>query len=216
MIISTHAQRTPEWFQDRLGKITGSRAKDVIATIKNGEAASRRDYRVQLVLERLTGKPKEAGFLNEAMQRGIDKEPEARLAYQAITGDMVDEVGFITHASLMIGCSVDGLIEDPVAGLGFLEIKCPTSATQLGYKLGPEVVPAEHMPQLLHNFLVIPEAQWCAFFSWDDRCPGKLARFLVTLSRANVEQQIMDYQDKLLQFLDEVAAMERQCARLVL
>jgi hypothetical protein len=47
-------QRSPEWFAARLGRLTGSRAADMLATIKSGEAAARRDLRVQLVVERLT------------------------------------------------------------------------------------------------------------------------------------------------------------------
>ena len=48
-------QRSPEWFAARAGRLTGSMAGDMLATIKSGEAAARRDYRLQLALERLTG-----------------------------------------------------------------------------------------------------------------------------------------------------------------
>ena len=48
-------QRTPAWFAARAGRLTASRAKDMLAAIKTGEAAARRDLRIQLVVERLTG-----------------------------------------------------------------------------------------------------------------------------------------------------------------
>jgi hypothetical protein len=48
-------QRSEEWFQARLGKVTASRVADVLAKIKSGESASRRNYKIQLVSERLTG-----------------------------------------------------------------------------------------------------------------------------------------------------------------
>ena len=48
-------QRSEEWRTLRLGRLTASRAADVLATIKSGEAAARCDYRLQLVVERLTG-----------------------------------------------------------------------------------------------------------------------------------------------------------------
>ena len=35
-------QRSPEWFRARSGRLTGSRAADMLATIKTGEAAARR------------------------------------------------------------------------------------------------------------------------------------------------------------------------------
>lgn len=61
----------------RVGLLTASCAGDMMATIKSGEAAARRDLRVRLVVERLTGVSQEDGFINAAMQRGIDKEADA-------------------------------------------------------------------------------------------------------------------------------------------
>ena len=63
-------QGTEAWHQLRLGKITASRIADVIAQVKSGEAAGRENYRIELVSERLTGKPSE-GFTNAHMERGI-------------------------------------------------------------------------------------------------------------------------------------------------
>jgi hypothetical protein len=47
-------QRSEEWFQARLGLVTASRVADVLAKIKSGESASRRNYKIQLVSERLS------------------------------------------------------------------------------------------------------------------------------------------------------------------
>ena len=49
-------QGSPEWFAQRLGKVTASRIKDVMAKGKTGEASTRATYRAQLVAERLSGK----------------------------------------------------------------------------------------------------------------------------------------------------------------
>ena len=49
-------QRTEEWFAARLGKVTASRVADVLAKIKSGESASRKNYKMELVVQRLTGK----------------------------------------------------------------------------------------------------------------------------------------------------------------
>jgi hypothetical protein len=106
-------QRTPEWFALRLGRLTASDAKDMLATIKSGEAAARRDLRMRLVCERLTGQAVEdTTFQNADMQRGIDLEPEARRAYEARTGQLVDtRVGFMSRDDCAAGCSPDGVIE---------------------------------------------------------------------------------------------------------
>ena len=78
-------QGSPEWLQLRTGVATASRAKDVLATLKSGAPAqARQDYACELAIERITGSMVEH-FVNGAMQRGTDLEPEARAAYEAET-----------------------------------------------------------------------------------------------------------------------------------
>jgi hypothetical protein len=120
-------QRTPEWHAARLGVLTGSRASDAFAVLKKGgESTSRRNLRLQLVLERLTGQSQESGYVTAAMERGILLEPDACAAYEAETGVLVTSVGFIAHDTLAAGCSPDGLTED-----GLIEIKCPGAASRV-------------------------------------------------------------------------------------
>ena len=82
------AQGTEGWLRARMGRVTGSKAKDVLASIKSGEAAARRDYRVALMLERLTGNPTPQGFVSDEMKWGTVTEPLARMAYEARTGNI--------------------------------------------------------------------------------------------------------------------------------
>lgn len=125
MTILTVTQGTPEWKQARLCRVTASKAHCVLAFLKNGtEAADRRDYRLQLVCERLTGESEDSTFVNADMERGTLLEADARRAYEAQTGLMVQTVGFIQHDDLMAGYSPDGLVDD-----GLLELKVPRSAT---------------------------------------------------------------------------------------
>src|SRR5437879_4169734 len=106
--VVTAEQRSDEWHRARLGRLTGSRAADMLATVKSGEAASRRNLRTQLVLERLTGRVQETGFVSAAMQQGIDREADAYAAYEALTGQHLVRTGFLRHDTLMVGCSLDG------------------------------------------------------------------------------------------------------------
>ena len=46
-------QGTPEWFEERLGKATANRVADICAKTKSGPAASRGNYLLELVTERL-------------------------------------------------------------------------------------------------------------------------------------------------------------------
>ena len=63
-------QGSPEWFAQRCGKATASKIADIIAKTKSGPSASRKNYKAQLVAERLTGTVAES-YSNAAMQWGI-------------------------------------------------------------------------------------------------------------------------------------------------
>jgi len=168
-------QRTDAWFKYRAGKVTASRVKDVRATIKTGEAADRKNYRAQLVVERLTGTVAES-FSNAAMQWGTDQEPNARQAYEFITGNVVEEIGFIDHPTIkMAGMSPDGLIGDD----GLVEIKCPNTATHIDWLLAG-VVPKQHVDQIMWQ-MICSGRKWCDFVSYDPRLPLELQLFIKRL-----------------------------------
>jgi putative phage-type endonuclease len=197
--VITADQRTPEWFAARLGCITASRASDIVAQIKSGEAAARRDYRMQLVCERLTGAVQEDGYTNAEMSRGIELEPEAVLAYEHATGRTVTKVGFLRSDEFMAGASPDGVIGDFD---GLIELKCPKSATHLRY-VRAGVVPSDYLPQMAHQ-LWISGAPWVDFVSYDPRFPSTLQTFIARLTR---EQADLDtYIAKARAFLVEVDA----------
>jgi putative phage-type endonuclease len=170
-------QGTAEWLAERAGHCTASRASDVLAKIKVGEAATRRAYRIQLCTERLTGIPVQ-GYQNAAMLWGTATEPEARDAYEAMTGALVEQVGFIRHPELAwVGASPDGCLDDD----GLLEIKCPESTTHLEWML-EERLPPKHMPQVQFQ-LWVTGRQWVDFVSYDPRFPEHLRLFTVRQER---------------------------------
>jgi predicted phage-related endonuclease len=192
-------QRSDDWFRARLGRLTGSRACDMVAQIKSGEAAARRDLRTQLVVERITHQLQENGFVNWDMVRGIELEDEARAAYEAKTGYLVRQTGFLSHDELMAGCSLDGDVDEFT---GIVELKAPRSATHLSYwRLN--AIPVTYRPQLLHN-LWISGAQWVDFCSYDPRFPEALQLFTARLERNDFE--VMAYERTVRAFLDSVDA----------
>lgn len=191
----SHAQRSPEWYAARLGRLTGSCADDMLATIKNGEAAKRRNLRVRLVLERLTGQSQDDTFQTRDMQRGIELEPAAIAAYEAATGELVRRVGFLPHPTLMAGCSLDGLIGD---GEGLVEVKCPRSANHLERLRGD--IPLEYLHQCQHN-LWLTGAAWCDLVSYDPRFPPPLQLAITRLEMSDEQRRGYGYLVKV--FLNE-------------
>jgi putative phage-type endonuclease len=161
-----NTQRSPEWYQERAGKVTASRLKDVMATTKSGYSATRKNYMMELLCQRLSGNVEE-GFTSTAMQRGIDREPIARGGYEADKGVMVDETGFALHPSINgFGASPDGLVGDD----GLVEIKCPNTATHVEFlKTGK---PKREYILQMHGQMMCTGRAWCDFVSYDDRLLG--------------------------------------------
>ena len=186
-------QRTEEWFAARLGKVTASKVSAVLA---KKDSATRSDYLTDLVLERLTNKQQEF-YQNDAMQWGTDTEPQARMAYEAFKGVLVDEMGFIDHHSIQyFGCSPDGVVDKD----GLVEIKCPNSKTHLSTLLNGKI-PTKYIPQVQTQMAVM-NRQWCDFVSFDPRLPEDLQLFVVRVNRDN--EYIAKLEEEVVVFLDEV------------
>ncbi len=194
-------QRTEEWFAARLGKVTASRVADVLAKIKSGESASRKNYKMELVVQRLTGKQGES-FTNAAMEWGTEQEPFARMAYEAHTGTFVKEEGFVDHPTIEgFGCSPDGIV-----GEGLIEIKCPNTATHIETVLENKV-PSKYIPQMQAQ-MACTGAKWCDFVSFDPRVPEDLQLFVVRVER---DQEYIDSMEvEVKQFLSEVLDLFNQ------
>lgn len=174
-------QGSEAWLAERAGHATASRFCDVLATVKTGEAADRRKYRIQLVTERLTGVAS-TSYENDAMRWGKALEAEAREAYEAHSGEVVKQVGFLKHPKVeWTGASPDGLI----GSAGGLEIKCPYESSVHVLTLQGGIMPTEHRAQVQGNMWVTGR-QWWDFVSYDPRMPPKLRLFVQRVKRDEV------------------------------
>lgn len=208
MKIITCAQGSAEWLAARCGVPSASRFGDIMATGRSGaEAASRRNYRADLVVERLTGKALE-GFQSAAMKQGTEREPFARMAYEAHSGAIVEEVGFCRHDEIDAGASPDGLIDAD----GGLEIKCPERATHLAYLSLPEgCAPAEYEWQVQGGLWITGRAWW-DFVSFNPDFPAHLQ--LVVRRVRRDDKAIARLDAEVRKFLGEVHAEVERLGRL--
>tara|TARA_R100000541_G_scaffold2314_2_gene8720 strand:+ start:132 stop:752 length:621 start_codon:yes stop_codon:yes gene_type:complete len=167
-IIETCEQGSVEWLEMRLGKVTASRMSDVLSKGR-GSAPSKaaESYMMELLAERLTGESKPF-FENDAMRWGTETEPQARAMYE-VNNEFPEmkEVAFVEHNE-SIGISPDGMVGDE----GLLEIKCPTTITQLKRALSDDY--AKDYYTQIQCQLWVTERQWCDFVSFDPRlnCPA--------------------------------------------
>jgi hypothetical protein len=158
-------QRTEQWYQDRSGKFTGSRFKDLLATDKHGKPLKAyHDLIIQIVGERLTGRYQESGMDSYALRHGREVEPYAREEYELQTGLIVAQASFIQHPTYkFVGASPDGLVTED----GGVEIKCPKDwdIHLARFEFGME---DEHMPQV-QGCMWVTKRKWWDFVSYDPR-----------------------------------------------
>ena len=202
-------QQDDAWRHLRLGCATGSGFADVLAkpTSGKGESTSRRNYRVRLALEILTGQPEENTFTSKAIQTGIEREPIARARFEEETGHLVEEVSFIKLNHMMVGCSPDGLIDDDDG----LEIKCPSKAVHLQYLTSSEP-PAEYVPQIQGCLLVSGRKRW-HFVSFNPDFPPELQMHHIVVARDDL--YIKRLEDELWRFQADVLRTVRELEQMI-
>ncbi len=173
-------QRTPEWFAERLGKVTASKVGDVMMA---KTTAGYQNYRAQLICERLTGEATET-FVSAAMQHGTDTEPQARAFYELESGVTVQEVGFVAHPTIeMTGASPDGLVGDD----GLVEIKCPQPATHIKTLTGA-AIDKRYLLQM-HWQMICTGRDWCDFVSF---CPALPADMQMHIERVPRDDKLSE------------------------
>lgn len=166
-------QQTPEWYQARAGVPSASNFDKVVTT--KGELSKQVEkYAFQLAGEAILG-TKEETYQNDAMKRGVMLEPEARLCYEVMTGNSVQQVG-LCIADGGYACSPDGLVGDD----GLLEIKCPSLAVHVSYLID-NALPSDYFQQVQGQMLVTGR-KWCDFCSY---YPG-LKTLIIRVNRDDV------------------------------
>ena len=132
----------------------------------------------KMAVVRLTGATVET-FQNDAMRRGTELEPAARAAYEAHTGELVEEVGFIQHPKLaFVGVSPDGLLGDD----GLVELKCPANMAKHLDALRSNDHAKEYRWQL-QGQLWVTGRQWVDAVSFDPRFPEHLRLAICRVNR---------------------------------
>lgn len=192
------AQGSDDWHKHRCGSLGASQVHDVLAKTKSGYTAARANTKARMVAERLTGLTQET-FKSSAMQWGNDTEPQARSAYEFITGKRVQVVGMFKLANLVGShASPDGLVDND----GLIEIKCPNTATHIE-TLKTEKIDPKYVTQMQWQ-MALTDREWCDFVSYDPRMPEDLSLFIKRVPRD--PQAIADLMKQVEEFLGEVDA----------
>ena len=199
-------QQTPEWYADRVGKLTASRYGDAMMKQKNGDwYASRERYKAELVIERMNNAPYPS-FQTLDMRWGTDTAPQALAVYELLRDVDIVEVGFVPHPAIpMSGASPDGLVGDD----GLVEIKCPASHTHLMTRVLKAPIPIEYVQQMQWQ-LICTGRKWCDWISFDPRINA--IELQIEIRRVTlVEDAVVEIMERQARdFLDEVSRLHDQ------
>lgn len=162
------AQNSDEWHRLRAGVPTASEFAKVCAKkgprggTSHKEYVGRTKYMWRLAGEILTGEPEET-YSNADMERGHEREAEARDLYAVMFDAQPEQVGFIRNGNC--GCSPDSLLDDD----GLLEIKDTKPSVQIE-RLENATLPSEHKYQV-HGQIMVAERERCMYMSHCRRLP---------------------------------------------
>lgn len=164
MIIYECEQHSEAWHEARIGRITGTRFKNLMS---KESTASYQDLLTDIACEIITGRA-EDNYVSPAMEKGIETEPEARKEYENSFDTEIRQVGFVipdegNKYHDWIGVSPDGLTHDN----GMIEIKCPLMKTHFEYIEGGKL-PSEYRYQV-QGQLFVTGLEYCDFVSY---CEG--------------------------------------------
>lgn len=155
---SEFEQKSEEWHNVRLGKITGSEFYKL-----TGTKAAATKYLYQKVSEIITKtRCDSASFSNVHMQRGLHYEEMAKNAYSLHKNCSITSVSIVVLNDY-VACSPDGFVDND----GLIEIKIPDSHNYLENVLeitkhGLSAINSQHLHQIQFN-LFVTQRQYCDY-----------------------------------------------------
>lgn len=156
-------QGSLEWFEIKHLKIGGTRAKELF--IKTDTLF----YKLLAESIEPFDEDYEEGFKSDAMERGNEFEPRARIELEKYTGHKFLECGWIQSDDVLLGISPDGITECLTIQC---EIKCPQLIAHLKMCRKNEIA-LEYINQCVHAFTVNEKLEKLYFCSYRPECKIK-------------------------------------------
>jgi len=147
-------QQTPEWFEQRKHRVTGS----VAGAILNLSPYMKSSDVMRSMVRAYHGAPTEFEG-NIATQHGTFHERFAIMDYEAESGNKVTSCGFYPYLD-WLGASPDGLVDDD----GLVEVKCPYGARETG--IFKDLIDQPHYEVQMQLEMLSADRKWCDFYQW--------------------------------------------------
>lgn len=207
-------QNSEAWFEYRLGKVTGSKAKDV-APKANG--AGKRDGFWHLLAEKVAERPD--GEPDDDRGHRLENVALAEFSMRTRIPVNTEPGMWVSDDDDDIAVSPDGVVDNgnPIPNLA-CEVKCLSSAKHLKYvithlraikndkKYTPfKYVPSEFRAQLVQYFVVNDDLEKVYFIFFDDRVSiERLSLHFIEIRRTAISDLIDNQKNMQLETLDEV------------
>lgn len=182
-------QGSEQWLKMRLGKITGTKLKEVF----NSDNLPL----IYKLIAEIDSEEIEETFTTKQMQRGKDLEPIAREIYQQVKEIEIEDVGFcLSDSNDYLAYSTDGFTKYRSGGI---EIKCPNTETHVKY-ISQNQLPNDHKYQVYTAFLVNEKLDWLDFISFDPRFKSK-PMFIKRINRVDIIEDLEKTESELNKFI---------------
>ena len=174
------AQLEPEWFQARMGCLTGSIVGDIMKGARGGYAKARETLLYKKAIEYMSGVDESEPIPQKFADWGHDHEPDAIDCINVDKGVDLKSVGLIkSDFNNLVASSVDGITED---GSLVAEAKCPfymhSHIKQIYHKpaikLYSDAMYKKYYWQVRHHMLCTG-AKTCAWISYNPNFEPKPA-----------------------------------------
>lgn len=193
-------QGTIEWHEMKHAKIGGTRSKQLLTKSDT--------LLIEMIAETVEPFDEESinDFMNDAMVRGIEMEPEARKALIQYTGLDFQEVGWVQSDIPILGISPDGLTLDERTAC---EIKCLGAKKHIEICMNNEI-PSDFIDQCIHYFTVIDVLERLFFLSY--RPEFTIKPMFIKVLELDTEVNIGTKARPVIKTVGEVVEMKKQAA----
>lgn len=184
-------QKTPEWFELRKWKITGTKLKTILGLTEKRLPKWVSDQ-YQLIADKSINEPELTAM--EIIQRGNYLEEFARIEYEQRTWFKVKEVWFIECAEWWLWLSPDWIIntwttKEPLYTRA-VEFKCPMGKEYVR-NLVEDCIPSKYVAQVYNYFLVIPELETLDFCIYNPDVHSNIPSFhIITVTRQELDKEL--------------------------
>lgn len=188
-----------EWLEDRKGRITGSKMKDILSK-RNPEIKKKGFY--QLIADRIATDANG----QRPIDRGHECEGEALARFASETGKKLDTslVIWVSDDNENIAYSPDGFVKGKKITEA-IECKCLDSANHIEAFL-TQTIPSEFEEQKVQAFVVNPDLKTLYFVFYDSRVMCK-DYFVIECHRKDLQEKIdefMEYEKNVLEEVEKI------------